>query len=335
MSSKNKILIAIGSLFIVLSISIFIMNRRYPFFIEQSGGWSVGFNTQKNILSGININKENLLLADQTDAPGLSKSKFIADPFFLKEGKNTYLFVENLREDSGNGNIDLFISFNDKDYKYMGEVLDEPFHISYPQVFKHKDRYFMVPETKRSNNILLYEAKNFPYDWVIVDTLIHNVRYKDPSIYLSDSLNFLVTVDDEMWGHVYRSSSLFGDWIKQENHVRWGNETRPGGRIFNVNNDLFIPFQNYSKGYGTGISLYKIVLDKKHDINFEKFIHFYLHPHDEIYWFNKGMHHIDIKKIDDTYYIFYDGDRKSGNIKFRYRSTFKKILMDLYQFFLN
>ena len=66
----------------------------------------------------------------------------------------------------------------------MGEVLDEPFHISYPQVFKHKDRYFMLPETKRSNNILLYEAKNFPYDWGIVDTLIHNVRYKDPSIYL-------------------------------------------------------------------------------------------------------------------------------------------------------
>ena len=80
---------------------------------------------------------------------------------------------------------------------------------------------------------------------------------------MSDSLNFLVTVDDEMWGHVYRSSSLFGNWIKQENHVRWGNETRPGGRIFNVDNDLFIPFQNYSKGYGTGISLYKIVLEEK------------------------------------------------------------------------
>ena len=43
----------------------------------------------------------------------------------------------------------------------------------------------------------------------------------------------------------------------------------------------------------------------------------------------------DIKKTDDTYYIFYDGDRKSGNVRFRYRSTFKKILMDLYQFFLN
>ena len=33
--------------------------------------------------------------------------------------------------------------------------------------------------------------------------------------------------------------------------------------------------------------------------------------------------------------VFYDGDRKSGNVRFRYRSTFKKILMDLYQFFLN
>ena len=194
----------------------------------------------------------------------------------------------------------------------------------------------MLPETKRSNNVLLYEAENFPYGWKVVDTLIHNVRYKDPSIYLSDTLNILVVVDDDSRGYVYWSDSLFGNWVLQEKpSLRWGNETRPGGRIFSINQELFIPFQNFSKGYGTGLSLYKIISRNKSDIQFQKLVHFFLGPYEPIKWFNRGMHHIDVQEIDDQYHIFYDGDRRNGKTRFQYRGTVKGNLMDLHQFLMN
>ena len=77
--------IIISTVAFTMFIILLIMNQRFPFFLEQSDGWSVGFNVQKDVLSGIHINPDNILLAGHTDLSTSYNSKFIADPFFLKE----------------------------------------------------------------------------------------------------------------------------------------------------------------------------------------------------------------------------------------------------------
>ena len=60
-------------------------------------------------------------------------------------------------------------------------------HISYPQVFFYNNDYYMLPETKRSNNLLLYKSDSFPYKWSISDTLMKNIRVKDPTIMIGEN----------------------------------------------------------------------------------------------------------------------------------------------------
>ena len=41
-------------------------------------------------------------------------------------------------------------------------MLKEPFHLSYPYVFKHKGTYYMIPESRAAGAVRLYRARSFP-----------------------------------------------------------------------------------------------------------------------------------------------------------------------------
>ena len=44
--------------------------------------------------------------------------------------------------------------------------------MSYPQVFKWGDEFYMVPETVAAYEVRLYKALEFPFKWVFVKTLM-------------------------------------------------------------------------------------------------------------------------------------------------------------------
>lgn len=45
------------------------------------------------------------------------------------------------------------------------EVLNENFHLSYPNVFEYDGSIYMLPETFESNQLRLYKCVSFPYKW--------------------------------------------------------------------------------------------------------------------------------------------------------------------------
>ncbi|MFN4762844.1 hypothetical protein ACKGJN_06960 [Gillisia sp. Q332] len=59
----------------------------------------------------------------------------------------------------------------------------------------------------------------------------------------------------------------------------------------------------------------------------------YLGPQQEIQWFNRGMHHLDIQELDNGYYFVYDGDRNYDEREFQYKRTIKFNLLDIYNYF--
>ncbi len=153
----------------------------------------------------------------------------------------------------------------------------------------------MLPETKGANQVLLYKAENFPTTWKIEDTLIKDRALKDPSLLLSEDLNLIVAVDDDLKQYMFSADSLNGKWEEVEGFTpRWGNESRPGGRFIPIAEDWYLPLQNHSRGYGTGISLYKLAKNAKgfEFILAEKLV---LKPFEEISWFERGMHHLDVQ----------------------------------------
>jgi hypothetical protein len=294
--------------------SLAIINYRTPFFQQKAGGWSIGYGESIGYLEKIELGKNAVYSIEQLKAENDS-TVFLADPFFVKEKDSFYLFFEH-KKNKSNGDIGLLTSADGKKYQYRGTVLTQKFHLSYPQVFKYKDDFYMVPESKQANAVLLYKAHRFPFDWRVCDTLIGNVALVDPAIYLSDSLNILVATDYNKNMYLYQADSLFGKWkLHQKPIALIGTEARAGGRFFADKKGLILPVQNCTKGYGYGLSLYRFSFrDGTYDVKREK--PFYLMANENIKEFNAGMHHLDMQRIDDNhYYSVYDGNRLESNSK--------------------
>jgi len=320
----KKLLLAF---FLIFLIGIFFLNYNYPFFTKKIGRWSVGFTFVEAPLEKPNIDEKHLISYVEVDTLLNSEGNYIADPFFIFKDKTFYLFTE--LKGKNNANIALFTSSNGLDYKYEGVVIDEDFHLSYPQVFRHKSEIYMLPETKQSGNVLLYKAIDFPTKWEIVDTLIRNRKLKDATILLEK--NLMVAVDDHMNQLIFESDSLHGEWKESKRFDgRRGNETRPGGRFFKFQNDWYLPVQDRTYGYGSGISIYKLKESEEKislDISEKRF----LQEVPEVKWFNRGMHHLDIQQVENRYYTVYDGDRNlDGEQSFQIWRTLKYNFYDLF-----
>jgi hypothetical protein len=315
-------------LFFVIAL-LAIINYRTPFFQQDGGGWSIGYGRSVGYPQRIDVSKNSIYSIEKLKAQNDS-TLFLADPFFVKEKDTFYLFFE-YKKTKPNADVGLLTSTDGKKYQYRGTVLTQKFHLSYPQVFKYKNAFYMVPESKQANMVLLYKAHHFPFDWRICDTLIANVQLVDPSIYLSDSLNILVATDYEKNMYLYEADSLFGKWkLHQKPIALIGTEARAGGRFFADKKGLVLPVQNCTKGYGYGLSLYRFSFHGgSYDVKREN--PFYLMANKNIAAFNAGMHHLDVQRIDaNHYYYVYDGNRlKSTTKHLNIRGPLKMSYLDL------
>ncbi|WP_433833631.1 glucosamine inositolphosphorylceramide transferase family protein [Flavobacterium anhuiense] len=326
----------IASLIILFGIIVLlIINYRTPFFQQDGGGWSVGYGESNTYPENINV-KENQVYSIESLKKQNDSTVFLADPFFVKEKDTFYLFFEH-KKTKNNGDIGLMTSVDGKKYQYRGTVLTQKFHLSYPQVFKYKNNFYMIPESKQANAILLYKAHHFPFDWKVCDTLLKNVRLKDPSIYLSDSLNILATSDDKLNLYIYQADSLFGKWkLHKKTIALRGTEARPGGRFFADKKGLILPVQNCTNGYGCGLSLYRFSF-KDGSYSTARIAPFFLKGNKDIKEFSAGMHQLDVQRIDNNkYYYVYDGNRlNSDSKKLNIYGPLKWTYVDLKNWILN
>lgn len=328
MSGKSKILLVVG----ILLLGLLYTNSKYPFVTPNVGRWSVGFSFAENSFEKPKINFQNIITYSKVDSILGKPGHYIADPFFIKVKDTFYLFVELKGEKEAD--IALFTSVDGETYDYGGIVLDEDFHLSYPQVFHYKDIFYMLPETSQIANVVLYEAVDFPYVWQKKDTLVKNQSLKDPTILLSKNLNLLVAVDSHMQQYMFTADSLTGSWREVKNYQqRLGNETRPGGRFFELDGNHYLPVQDRKNGYGSAISIFKV--SKEHNsLKLVREKKEYLNAQENIKWFNRGMHHIDIQKVGMNYYSVYDGDyNEDGDSYFQFKRSLKFVYSDIYNLF--
>jgi hypothetical protein len=168
---------------------------------------------------------------DVTDIP----AKFVADPFLVKEGDTWNLFFEVYNLDTQQGDLAVATSTNTWIWKYERLILDEPFHLSYPYVFKADDGYYLIPESFEDNSIRLYKADEFPAKWSFVKTLVEGRDYVDNSIVYYNGKWWLfssVTSNDRLYLHY--ADSLTGPWQEHPQSpivVDDLHKSRPSGRM--------------------------------------------------------------------------------------------------------
>src|SRR5262249_55518857 len=107
---------------------------------------------------------------------------YVADPFMLRVHHTWYMFFEVLNRQSGRGEIGLATSTDALTWTYRQIVLAQPFHLSYPYVFKWKNDYYMIPESFQTESIRLYKALKFPARWAYFSTLARGRWFMDSSV---------------------------------------------------------------------------------------------------------------------------------------------------------
>lgn len=198
-----------------------------------------------------------------------SKNYFWADPFVIDEGDKSYLFFEELDYTTQRGYLK--VSEYDaahKSFKKPQMILNLNYHLSYPNVFKHEGKHYMIPESYENKTVDLFEAVEFPTIWIKKKTLLSNISAVDTTLYFRDEKWWMFiniaekedfSMNDEL--HLYFCNNFLSDeWIPHpQNPVICDVTTaRPAGNLILKGDKLYRPAQDCSGIYGRKVVINEI-----------------------------------------------------------------------------
>lgn len=220
--------------------------------------------------------------------------RFYADPFPCTFGGKTFVFVEEFDHRQGKGTI-AAIPFDEKGQTGPAiTVLSEPWHLSYPFVFKYRGGVWMVPETSEAKKISLYRADLFPSRWMRESDLISDIDAHDASlVQFAGKWWIFATVRDELGGamdslSIFFADDLFGPWSAHPlNPVLIdAGGARQAGQFLQRGGKLWRPVQDCRGGYGRGLGLAEVTTLNEHD--FDQVVHTVLRP--DANWPGRRLH---------------------------------------------
>jgi hypothetical protein len=238
------------------------VSRGVPFVGKEPTEWAIGIYTGESPfeLSPARKAANPVLTADDvSDVP----ARFVADPFILQESDAWYMFFEVMNAQTDQGDIGLATSADGLRWTYSQIVLDEPFHLSYPYVFKWQGEFFMVPESRRANSVRLYKSISFPTRWAFVGVLLEGA-YGDPSVFCFDDMWWMFvcpTSDENDTLRLYYAADLMGPWIEHpKSPIVEGNANaaRPGGRVLVLDGRVIRFAQDDEPVYGNRVRAFEI-----------------------------------------------------------------------------
>lgn len=232
-------------------------------------------------------------------------SAFVADPFLVQGEGEWHLFFELFNTSSGRGEVGVASSRDLSAWHYRQVVLAEPFHLSYPFVFKSGDSFFMMPESRASHSIRLYRATSFPLRWKLEKVLIEG-DYSDPSPVFYQGRWWLFACKAPYSLALFYADSLLGPWHEHPMSPMYTDDkskSRPAGRPVLFEGKLIRYVQDNREGYGRKVRA--MVVDTltpteffEHPAERDPFFG----PHGD-HWARSGMHHVAPVRLNDGSWV--------------------------------
>ncbi|MBA5248792.1 MAG: hypothetical protein FE834_04565 [Gammaproteobacteria bacterium] len=209
---------------------------------------------------GINDNK----FVDIKQPKSLSR----ADSFVIEFSGKIYIFFEEWVNGEkahlsvGELNTDTNELIN------IHKILNKEYHLSYPFVFKHKDEWYLIPETHKNNSIDLYKFSLFPHKTEKVKTLVSDIDAADTTLTIKDGVVYLFTNMRGDTGYHNSNLSLFysDDLLSSDfkehpiNPIETDSRyARMAGGILQENEALYRIAQDCSINYGGCMHKFEIV----------------------------------------------------------------------------
>jgi len=188
---------------------------------------------------------------------------FFADPFVVKRNGKTVCFVEDYSFREKIGYIAAIEILNEKEYKLLGPIIKEPFHMSYPFVFEYDQDLYMIPETSGAKSIRLYKCSGFPLNWEYQKDILTGDHFVDPMIINHNGLWYILTnTEDEKLVAFHSNDPINGEWIKHEiDPLLFDlNISRNGGLLREADGSYVRCRQKFGfNTYGAALTMAKII----------------------------------------------------------------------------
>jgi hypothetical protein len=193
--------------------------------------------------------------------------RFWADPFVITEAGRTWIFVEELVYAEGRGVIAAIEVKRDGSWSQPIRVLERPYHVSYPCLFRWNGGIYMLPETQENKTVELYRAVEFPGRWELAAELMRDVEAVDSTIfeangrwwmYMSTAASSVAGFDELS---LYYADSPLGPWTQHPLNPLLCDVVggRCGGRPFVRGGKLLRATQDCARRYGHSIRMREIV----------------------------------------------------------------------------
>lgn len=228
-----------------------IKRREYAVAISKRGG---------NILSSYN----------QMMVVPRDRKYWAADPFPIEVDGVLYIFAELYVYKESKGSIG-YTKYRNGKFSPWKIIISEKYHLSFPNIFKFKNKYYICPESNESGEIYFYKCIDFPDKWVKLDAIVSGGRYCDTIFYCTCEGNYGLTYqikqnesqDNFRLFRIENNVGVFSDNSIME--IMPKAYQRPGGRILyssetGLNYDIGV-FQIGEPSYGTGLILKKICVN--------------------------------------------------------------------------
>jgi len=230
------------------------MNRLFKK-LFVNGRWQIAYTKKGNCLIK-DITSSEL---SYTALPN-TKAYWFADPLLYSYGEKEFLFVEAYSYKHRKGEIGVF-EFAENTLKYH-HLIEEPFHMSFPYVFKWKDDFYMIPETSEARELRLYKATDFPYKWELDKVLIDGENIVDTVVYVSDDVCRLIAYNkDKNAVELYElddlGNAIYISETKDVERVRRG-----AGNLFREDDKLFRATQVCHDVYGEYMIINECIMEE-------------------------------------------------------------------------
>jgi hypothetical protein len=258
---RHPIILSLILIVLLLTAGIYRVQTRDIPFVRTHHNWSLGIymgDTPFALSQSNGVRNPVLTVLDVTDA----RAHFLADPFMVYEDGAYFMFFEIYNLDTQQGDLSVATSRDGRNWTYKQIILDEPFHLSYPYVFKWEGEYYLVPESYEANSVRLYRAEEFPFTWQYVATLLEGRGFLDNSLaYYNDYWWLFASFEGNDTLRLYFADDLLGPWQEHpQSPIIQGNphHARPGGRVLVHDGRLFRYAQDGVPHYGYQIWAFEI-----------------------------------------------------------------------------
>ncbi|MCZ8101506.1 MAG: hypothetical protein O9972_26835 [Burkholderiales bacterium] len=192
--------------------------------------------------------------------------RYFADPFPVAAQGRRFVFVEEYPYATGKGVISVAEVREDGTAGPCKVIIDQPYHMSYPQVFAWGTDHWMIPETTANRTVELWRADAFPDRWSRHAILLDDIAAADATVFFDGNRWWMlasVAPDRGSAGdalHAWYADVPSGPWCMAGRGpvLLDARCARPGGAMRVQSGRWWRPAQDNAAQYGGAIAVCRV-----------------------------------------------------------------------------